>query len=232
MSEEIPKWKLAFEDYQKGLKYKDIAEKYEVSISAIKSWKSRYWTTEKLQPNGKKVATKKIKSCNQNKGGQKGNKNAVGGGAPKGNKNNLKHGAYATYFHDLLDPQILEALNSENYLTAKEEYEKELRDLRLRKLHLQQQIRDIIHKYSDTGVSTNSVINTVNYKGNKETSSQIQEIKEGTQALLTPLQTELTKVQKAIIKVIELISKLEDSTSSELDKLDEILSQIKKSAET
>lgn len=54
----------AFQDYQNGMKYKEIAEKYGVSLSAVKSWATRYWKNEscnqrkkKLQPQ-KKVATK------------------------------------------------------------------------------------------------------------------------------------------------------------------------------
>ena len=46
---------LAFEDYCAGMKYKDIAEKYDINLSTIKSWASRYW--KKLQPNTKKVAS-------------------------------------------------------------------------------------------------------------------------------------------------------------------------------
>lgn len=54
----------AFLDYQNGMKYKEIAEKYGVSLSAVKSWASRYWKNDcdrknkKLQPRQKKVATK------------------------------------------------------------------------------------------------------------------------------------------------------------------------------
>lgn len=85
----------AYEDYKKGLKYKEIAQKYGVSVSAVKSWASRYWKSDKgcnhkkLQP--KKVATKK--------GGQPGNKNAVGHGGtgPPGNKNAEKYGFFSKY---------------------------------------------------------------------------------------------------------------------------------------
>lgn len=42
------------------MKYKDIAAKYDVSVSAVKSWKSRYWKDKKLQPKKAKVATKKV----------------------------------------------------------------------------------------------------------------------------------------------------------------------------
>ncbi|WP_461203544.1 terminase small subunit [Enterococcus sp. N342-3-1-2] len=53
----MQKWELAYIDYQKGMKYKDIAAKYEVSINTVKSWKSRKWNA----PPEKKVATKKGK---------------------------------------------------------------------------------------------------------------------------------------------------------------------------
>ena len=57
----------AYLDYKAGMKYKDIAHKYGVSLSAVKSWASRYWKAaqescnqkKKLQPVEKqKVATK------------------------------------------------------------------------------------------------------------------------------------------------------------------------------
>lgn len=37
----------AKQDYLSGMKYKDIADKYNVSVSTIKSWKSRYWSDER-----------------------------------------------------------------------------------------------------------------------------------------------------------------------------------------
>ncbi len=54
------KYELAYQDYLDGMKYKDIAAKYSVSVSAVKSWKSRYWKDKKLQPKKPKVATKKV----------------------------------------------------------------------------------------------------------------------------------------------------------------------------
>ena len=54
---DVQKWELAYIDYQKGMKYKDIAAKYEVSINTVKSWKSRKWNA----PPEKKGATKKEK---------------------------------------------------------------------------------------------------------------------------------------------------------------------------
>lgn len=55
--------KEAYKDYSDGMRYKDIAEKYGVSLSAVKSWATRYWkkgcnqSEKKLQPQNKEVAT-------------------------------------------------------------------------------------------------------------------------------------------------------------------------------
>lgn len=52
-------------DYMLGMKYKDIAEKYQVSINTVKSWKQRYdWDRCK-----KSVHTKAEKVCTQSKKG-------------------------------------------------------------------------------------------------------------------------------------------------------------------
>ncbi|MBR0592396.1 phage terminase small subunit [Bacillus pumilus] len=82
----------AEKDYVKGMKYKDLAEKYGVSINTIKSWKKRHgWERKKGAPTKKSVHTKK--------GGQPGNKNAVGnsGGAPARNQNAKTHGFYSKH---------------------------------------------------------------------------------------------------------------------------------------
>lgn len=77
----------AFKDYKAGMKYKDIAEKYGVSLSAVKSWATRYWKKQGCNPATKKVATKK-------RGAPIGNKNATG---PPGNKNAERHGFFAKW---------------------------------------------------------------------------------------------------------------------------------------
>lgn len=60
MSEE-KKYILAEADYIAGMKYKDIAAKYEVTINTVKSWKTRYkWSKTK-----KKVCTQNKKVCTQ-----------------------------------------------------------------------------------------------------------------------------------------------------------------------
>lgn len=54
------KYELAYEDYLSGMKYKDIAAKYSVTINTVKSWKSRYWKDKKGCTQKKKVAHKKV----------------------------------------------------------------------------------------------------------------------------------------------------------------------------
>lgn len=51
------KYELAEKDYQLGMKYKDIAAKYDVSINTVKSWKKRHnW--QRGAPKEKRVHTK------------------------------------------------------------------------------------------------------------------------------------------------------------------------------
>lgn len=64
MSGEVktPNNELAYQDYLKGMKYKEIAEKYGVTINTVKSWKTRYkWSKD----SKKSVHTKKKKVCIQ-----------------------------------------------------------------------------------------------------------------------------------------------------------------------
>ncbi|MFT8347696.1 terminase small subunit [Clostridium saccharoperbutylacetonicum] len=55
-------------DYMNGMKYKEIAEKYNVSLNTVKSWKTRYkWSKDGVSKTKKSVHTKKEKVCTQNK---------------------------------------------------------------------------------------------------------------------------------------------------------------------
>lgn len=78
-------WELAYEDYKKGLKRKEIAEKYNVSINTVKSWKTRHWN---------KMDKKEGAPPKKKKGAPLGNKNATG---PPGNKHAEKHGFFSKW---------------------------------------------------------------------------------------------------------------------------------------
>lgn len=57
-------YELAEKDYKSGMKYKDIAEKYGVTLNTVKSWKTRYWSAEKKE---KYAHLKQKKVCTQNR---------------------------------------------------------------------------------------------------------------------------------------------------------------------
>ncbi|MBU3195660.1 helix-turn-helix domain-containing protein [Clostridium algidicarnis] len=79
---------IAKQDYLKGMKYKELAEKYKVSINTVKSWVKRYnWSEDKKQRGAHK----------SKKGAPLNNKNAVGHGAPAKNKNAETHGFFSKY---------------------------------------------------------------------------------------------------------------------------------------
>lgn len=85
MSGEVktPNNELAYQDYLKGMKYKEIAVKYGVTINTVKSWKTRY----KWSKDGKKsVHTKTGKVCTQ-----------------KNDKNNVKKEAIAEAVEQVIE---------------------------------------------------------------------------------------------------------------------------------
>lgn len=104
-----------------GMKYKDIAEKHDVSVNTVKSWKTRYkWDRKGVHTNNEKVRTQKkigapINNKNAvgnsgNKNPKWGNKNAVGHGPPKGNDNATTHGLFKKIIPND-DPHAMELLD-------------------------------------------------------------------------------------------------------------------------
>lgn len=83
----------AKELYLKGQKLIEIASQLGVPEGTVRSWKNRYkWDCN--------IAKEKRNVAKAKKGGQPGNKNAVGGkggAAPKQNKNAEKHGFFSKY---------------------------------------------------------------------------------------------------------------------------------------
>ena len=226
----------AFKDYKKGMKYKDIAEKYGVSLSAVKSWAARYW-------NKGKVATKKDKGCNRksdksqpkSRGAPKGNKNALGnnGGAPLGNTNALKHGGYSQIYWDTLDEEEKELVE-----TAPTDAETLLiQQIQLFSVRERRLMKAIQHyRNIKGGLAVNSVLtnntqrafeDTESGRAEKEKYIELREEKidegkisylgydkftqtmtEATYNIIQRLERELTAVQSKKTKCIEALSKL------------------------
>ena len=132
------KKELAYKDYMEGMKYKDIASKYNVSIATVKSWKTRYkWdrksmhtkqaenkkvciqnsNQENLNPNNnaaldnldkKKKASSKTNS--NKKGAPIGNKNALGNVGGNGGPPGNKYAEKFGFFSKYLPEETLELM--------------------------------------------------------------------------------------------------------------------------
>lgn len=128
---------LAYKDYLAGMKYKDIAEKYNVSLNTVKSWKTRNNWNRKENAQSEKVCTQNEKGAHKKKkGGQPGNKNAVGnsgGAAPVGNLNAIKHGAYQTIYAAYLPEEEKEIYDQ---MPGEADLESEIKLLRLKMARL------------------------------------------------------------------------------------------------
>lgn len=104
--------KQAFELFNEGLELIEISRQLNIPEGTVRSWKNRY----KWQRNDATQRKKKEDAPLQRKrGGQPGNKNGVGHGAPKGNKNALKHGVYSRYLPEETR-EIIESLDKSNPL--------------------------------------------------------------------------------------------------------------------
>lgn len=84
--------------FLEGKKMIEISELLKIPEGTIRSWKNRYdWDNATLQKRKRNVAKRK--------GGQPGNKNALGAGAPEKNKNAVTTGEFETLLFDCLDPE-------------------------------------------------------------------------------------------------------------------------------
>lgn len=84
--------------FLEGKKMIEISELLKIPEGTIRSWKNRYdWDNATLQKRKRNVAKRK--------GGQPGNKNALGAGTPEKNKNAVTTGEFETLLFDCLDPE-------------------------------------------------------------------------------------------------------------------------------
>lgn len=125
----------ARKDYLAGMKYRDIADKYGVSVNTVKSWRQRHGWKRGAPPKPKKGAPKK------HRGAPEKNKYAVGnsGGAPDGNKNALVTGEYETLsFATMSDHEraLFEGISDDPMTTINTQ----IRELKIRKYRIMQRI--------------------------------------------------------------------------------------------
>jgi hypothetical protein len=221
--QEKQNYEVAYLDYQKGMKYKDIAEKYNVSINTVKSWKSRYWNNKSVQPKVKKVATKNKKGCTQkNKvGAPIGNNNAVGNGAPIGNKNAISHGIYANLMYEHLSEDELEFMQNLDFNDI-EELKKEVKWCDMRIIYLNKLLSQ---EHSKVGGLSILGVTKRKIKYPKSESSEILTETIATIEVIIKIMAEINKFQKQKTKCLDLLIKF-GYTNKKLDKELELM-QIK-----
>lgn len=199
---------------------KQLAAEAGVSESRVRKWKS--------EDNWKEALAKQRRK----RGGQPGNKNAVGAGAPYGNKNAETHGAYSTVHLADLTPEeraYIESITldtSENMLRelqlliAKEE------DLKKRIKALENEAADALHidKVVEMLVPRKAEGDSENVASGDEQQNRALKIAMQTVIKASPfdrvmkLETERTKIHGRIIKLLDSIKSYElDSRRLELE---------------
>lgn len=94
----MEKHEQAHNDYMNGMKYKEISEKYNVSINTVKSWQRRHGWKRQRGAHKKKI------------GAPYGNRNSAGhkSSVPIRNSNAVKHGLFVKY----LPPETADLVKS------------------------------------------------------------------------------------------------------------------------
>lgn len=194
----------AFEDWKKGMKYQEIADKYGISLSTVKSWAVRYWKkneTKKVATGEKKVATttaKKLQLLEKK------------GGAPKGNKNHLKHGIYEKILFEFLSQEEQE-LFLQQEIDEVEECKKMIRFCDLQILKFMRKIKELEEKnggFVVSGVSKKKV--TVINKKQSANEACVEQITTNTvtvHELILKYNNEIEKAKKQKMKCLEVLFK-------------------------
>jgi len=196
------KQKEAYEYWLNGMKYAEIADKCGVSISAVKMWASRDWknkndtkVTEVTKVTNEKVTKKS--SCQNTKGGQKHNTNAV------------KHGAYRGFFADNLNEEEL-AYMSKELPKSEEQYIEEIKITTIREKRLLDQISMYRKSYRYDDEEINILTKVTKIAGENDGKIKKEAVKEIAPAYihLQALEAELTRVQGRKMRSIAELEKL------------------------
>lgn len=132
-----PERDLAFELFRKSkgrLEVKEIAKKLNVKAATVSQWKYRDKWEEKLKE--------------KRRGGQFGNKNAEGAGAPKGNKNAETHGGYSSIDLNNL-PEEDQAYISNLSLDAETNFKNELQILLAKEKDIRRRLETLDYEPED-----------------------------------------------------------------------------------
>ncbi len=224
----------AAELYQNGLKLIEISSQLNIPEGTVRSWKNRYkWDNATLQSDKRNVA--------KDKGGQPGNNNATGHGAPDGNKNSEKHGFFSKWLPEET-MQIMQSIQHADPLdllwdNIHLQYTAIIRAQRLMYVRDQEDITTtkIGEGYSDTGGSEKWEVqqawdkHATFLKAQSRAMGELRSMIKQYDELLHKNRDLATEEQKRRIALIKAqTDKISGSDNqSELKRLDEVLSEIK-----
>lgn len=188
---------------------KDIASELGVSETQVRKWKSQDGWEKVTLP--KEEEKKKSNVTKRKRGGQPGNKNGVGHGAPKGNKNNYKHGLYERIYWDTLDEEEKQMIQDMHY-EEERLLQEQIALLSVRERRLLKTIAE--YKEKKGGLALESVIqrkleidgNIIQDDYQTQTETTTRTI--STFEVIQKLEAELTRVQAKKTRCIEALNKL------------------------
>ena len=238
MNKNSPEYEEAYKDWRAGLKYQEIADKYGVSLSAVKSWATRDWKLRGKSTKKKKVATKnkgevateKLKSAT----GKVRRRSRVGqAGAPLGSQNNLKHGLYSKLYQDVLSEEEKAMIQDIDFSNEETQLEEQIAMLAIREYRLMKDLERMRATGNPESNKPGMIVDAVirnEWKKEPEPNLEIEisekdkkaKIKEkgrsyhlttsavNSSEIIVKFEAELTRVQKQKAKCIEQLAKIRD----------------------
>ena len=169
---------------------RELAAQFGVSVSTINRWKKADdWSG----------AIKKKK-----RGGQSGNKNAVGAGAPLRNTNAQTHGAYSTVYLDQLPEEQKQQLAEIDSMTTAEKLSFELQLLYAKEFDLTEKLKqyEIIVDDGEVIESTyiDKIVTSESSNGHSETYIKVSGFERRAK-----LETQLSRVHGRILRLLDSI---------------------------
>ena len=194
------------------MKYKEIADKYGISLSTVKSWAVRYWKKnepENVATNEEKVATTTAKKLQPEK-----NK----GGAPKGNKNHLKHGIYEKMLFEFLSEEEQKFFLQQE-VDEIEECKKMIKFCDLQILKFMKKIKELEQKAGGLVVSGVSKKKKTegSQKNNTNTQEEITTNTVAVHELILRYNNEIEKVKKQKMKCLEVLLKFGETQNQQTE---------------
>lgn len=188
-------------DYKKGLKYKEICKKYNITQNQLKSIIRKYKLT-RTKSNAQKGNTN-----------AKGNK---GGHAPPRNKNAVVTGEFETFYDDVLDDDEINILNSSDIKKEKELLIYEYKLLHIREKRMLKRIKKL---QDGKDMTVKSIRDTNNKHYGDTTDREIVTELEPKIEIIQRIEEGITRVQEAKRRCIETINKLiiQDDEDEEID---------------